>query len=259
MIHREPDGPVTVLRMDDGKVNAIDTELFDELDAALEQEAAAADVGDDAGGRAVVLTGTGRAFSAGVDLFRVLEGGREYLESFLPALTRGLHTLFTFPRPVIAAINGHAVAGGAILACACDARVMARGSGRVGVPELKVGVPYPTLALEVLRFAVGARHLQELVYGGATYAPEEARARGLVDEVVDGEELMDVAMEWARAHAALPPRAFHLTKKALRRPALERWEADAPATDPQVLEQWSAPETFDAIRGYLEATVGRRS
>lgn len=258
MIHQELHGPITVLRMDHGKVNALDSELFDELGAALE-DVAATDGAPDTEGRAVVLTGTGRAFSAGVDLFRVVEGGRGYLESFLPALTRGLLALFTFRQPVIAAINGHAVAGGAILACACDARLMARGSGRIGVPELKVGVPYPRLALEVLRFAVGARHLQELVYGGSTYPPEEARARGLVDEVVDGEKLMDLAMERAGAFAALPARAFHHTKKALRRPALERWEADAPSSDPQVLEMWSAPETLDAIRVYLKATVGRRS
>jgi enoyl-CoA hydratase len=249
---------VTVLRMEHGKVNAVDTELFEELGTALE-EVEAQDGGDESEGtgRAVVLTGSGRAFSAGVDLFRVLEGGRGYLETFLPALTEGLHTLFTFPRPVIAAINGHAIAGGAILACACDGRLMARGSGRVGVPELRVGVPYPTLALEVLRFAVGARHLQELVYRGATYPPEEALARGLVDEVVDAEELMKLAVERARAYAALPARAFRLTKRALRRPVLERWEADAPSTDSRVLDLWSAPETPDAIRAYLEATVGR--
>lgn len=257
MIHRELHGPVTLLRMDHGKVNAVDTELFEELGTALEQVEAAGD-GDDAGGRAVVLTGSGPAFSAGVDLFRVVEGGRRYLEGFLPALTQGLHALFTFPRPMVAAINGHSIAGGAVLACACDARLMARGSGRVGVPELKVGVPYPTLALEVLRFAVGARHLQELVYGGATYPPEEAVARGLVDEVVDGEELTELAVERARAYAALPAEAFRLTKRALRRPALERWEADSPSTDPRVLKMWSAPETLDAIRAYLEATVGRK-
>lgn len=251
MIHREAHGSIVVLRLDHGKVNAIDTELFEDLEKALGE--LSPDRPD-----ALVITGNGRAFSAGVDLFRVRAGGREYLESFLPALTRGLHALFTFPRPVVAAIDGHAVAGGAILACACDARLVARGSIRIGVPELKVGVPYPTLPLEVLRHAVGARNLQEVVYGGATYPPDEAQARGLVDEVVDPDELMERALERARAYGALPADAFRHTKEALRRPALERWERDAPSADPRVLEMWAAPETLAAIGGYLEATIGHK-
>lgn len=254
MIHREAHGPVTVLRLDHGKVHAVDTELFEDLIQAFDELAP----GSDRSPQALVLTGTGKAFSAGVDLFRVVDGGRSYLESFLPALSRGLHRLFTFPRPVVAAINGHAVAGGAILACACDARLMARGSGRIGVPELKVGVPFPSLPLEVLRFAVGARHLQELIYGGATYTPEEGLARGLVDEVVESTELLDRALDRARTYAALPAEAFRMTKEALRRPTLERWRRDAPASDPEVLDRWSDPESLDAIRRYLDATVGRR-
>lgn len=251
MIHREARGSVTLLRLDHGKVHAVDTELFDELIETLDGLE-----GVDSA-RALVVTGTGKAFSAGVDLFRVLDGGRDYLETFLPALSRGLHRLFTFPRPVVAAINGHAIAGGAILACACDARLMARGSGRIGVPELRVGVPFPSMPLEVLRFAVGARHLQELVYGGATYTPEEGLTRGLVDEVVEPEELLDRAFDRANAYAELPGEAFRMTKEALRRPAIERWQRDAPASDPEVLDRWSAPESLHAIRTYLEATLGR--
>lgn len=259
MIHRERHGSIVVLRLDHGKVNAIDTELFEELERALEDLSPdRSDRGAGEGGppEALVLTGNGRAFSAGVDLFRVRKGGREYLESFLPALTRGLHALFTFPRPVIAAIDGHAIAGGAILACACDARLVARSSLRIGVPELKVGVPFPTLPLEVLRYAVGARDLQEVVYGGATYLPDEAKDRGLVDEVVEPGELMGRALERARAYGALPANAFRQTKEALRRPALERWERDAPSADPRVLERWAAPEALAAVGEYLEATIG---
>ena len=103
MIHREIRNQVAVIRLDHGKVNAIDIELF----AALSDELvslASHPV------RAVVLTGTGKAFSAGVDLFRVLEGGKEYLEKFLPAFSIGLETLFLFPKPVVAAVNGHAIA-----------------------------------------------------------------------------------------------------------------------------------------------------
>ena len=134
------DGDVAVLRMQDGKVQALDLELVEALAATLDELAAA----DPA---AVVLTGSGSSFSAGVDLFRVVEGGRDYIEPFLVGLDRCLRGLFTFPRPVVAAINGHAIAGGMVLACACDERLLARGNARLAIPELLVGVAFPAAAL----------------------------------------------------------------------------------------------------------------
>lgn len=250
MIHREQHGAVTVLRIEHGKANALDTELFEDLLEALAQ------LGPAHPG-AVVLTGTGSVFSAGVNLFRVLDGGREYLEVFLPALTRGLEVLFTFPRPVVAALNGHTVAGGAILACACDHRLMAQGSGRIGVPEQRVGIPFPTLALEILRHVSPAAHLQELVCGGRIYTPDEALAWGLVDQVVEPENLLERAVEVAASYAAIPPATFRLTKRQLRRPTLERYEAYAPTFDPEVMEIWSEPQTAEVIRTYLERTLGK--
>lgn len=102
MIHRENRDGVAVLRMEHGKVSAIDFDLLGELSAALDRAS---------GGRAtaVVLTGTGSTFSAGVDLFKVLNGGREYLDRLLPAFTPALRKLFTLQRPIVAAINGHAI------------------------------------------------------------------------------------------------------------------------------------------------------
>jgi hypothetical protein len=91
-----------------------------------------------------VLTGTGSIFSAGVDLFRVLEGGRAYLEQFPPARsTPRFKKLLGFEKPLVAAINGHAIAGGASSPCGADQRFLARGKATYGAPELKVGVPVP--------------------------------------------------------------------------------------------------------------------
>lgn len=250
MIHREDHGRVAVLRMEHGKANALDTELFADLGREL-AAVAAADL------EAVVLTGTGSIFSAGVDLFRVLDGGQAYLEEFLPELSRGLGELFSFPRPVVAAINGHAIAGGYILACACDHRLMAWGPGRVGVPELRVGVPFPTLPLEVLRFAAPKEHLQEMVYTGRTYTAEEALERGLVDGAESHDTLVEHAVGIAGRLGSIPADAFRLTKHTLRRPVLEAWRGAA-ATDREVFEAWAAPATFDIIRSYLDKTVGKR-
>ena len=112
----------------------------------------------------------------------------------------------------MAAINGHAIAGGCVLACAADYRVMAQRTGRIGIPELLVGVPFPTIALEIMRFVAAPQHVQTLLYGGTTFPPESAVERGLVDAMVAPEYLFEHAMHVAETLAALPLAAFMLTK-----------------------------------------------
>jgi enoyl-CoA hydratase len=251
MIHLEQSASIAVLRLDHGKVSALDAELLAALDealAAVERSAA----------RALVLTGTGSSFSAGVDLFRLIDGGPEYVRRFLPLLDAALRRLFLFPRPVVAALNGHAIAGGCILACAGDRRILSEGKARLGVPELRVGVPFPVLALEIMRFAADPRKLQDLIYDGATFNAQEALQRGLVDEVVPGPELMDRAVSAAESLAAIPPGAFALVKRQLREPAMQRVERLARELDAQILAAWCAPEAAQAIRTYLDATIGKR-
>jgi enoyl-CoA hydratase len=249
MIHLETADGIAVLRMEHGKVNALDLELAAGLQSRLgEVEASAA--------RALILTGTGGAFSAGVDLFRVLDGAG-YLREFMPALCAALTAVFRFPRPVVAALNGHAIAGGCILACACDYRVMASGSGRLGVPELPVGVPFPPQAIEILRFALPPAELQPMIYSGRTSPADEALARRLVDEVVEGDALMPRSLEVARQLAATPAASFELTKRTLRAPAFARLDAIPPAIDREVERVWATPEVHAAIRAFLAKTVGR--
>ncbi len=249
MIHREDRDIVTILRMEHGKANAVDTDLFADIDTALDAAEAS---------RGLVLTGTGAIFSAGVDLFRVLEEGTPYLEKFLPALSRTVRRLFTFPRPIVAAVNGHAIAGGCILAAACDYRVMNSEKGQIGVTELRVGVPFPADALGVLRFLLPAHHVQSLVYSGRTLAAAEALEIGLVEETAEADMVLDRACEAARRLAALSVEAFGISKQQIRQPALERMQAQAAETDAQVLEVWSRPETLAGIRAFLSKTVGKK-
>src|SRR5579864_2549295 len=152
-----------------GKANALDTELCQALCGALDD--AAAD-----GAAAVVLTGTGPMFSAGVDLKRVTAGREGYVAAFLPELRRAFTRLAAFELPVVAAINGHAIAGGFILVAAADWAVMAKGPGRAGVTELLVGVPFPAVALELLRLRAGDAQARPLALSGATFCAREALA-----------------------------------------------------------------------------------
>ncbi len=244
MIHREDRDGLAVLRMEHGKANAFDVEFSHDLRQAFEQAHDA---------KAVVLTGTGSIFSAGVDLFRVIDGGAAYIEQFLPAFDGVLAEVFRFERPVIAAMNGHAIAGGCILACACDHRIMASGRGQVGIPELAVGVPFPAFALEIVRFAVPSHHAQEVIYTSKTFGPEESAQRGLVDRVVAPEQVLAAALETASALANVPPDVFALTKRMLRAPALERVAHHGSADS--ITDLWTRPSTIAVIRDYLARTL----
>src|SRR5215472_10797458 len=216
MLERSQHEGILTVRLAHGKASAIDVELLDIL--LRELNGVAEDV------RALILTGTGSIFSAGVDLFRLTQEAAAYVRRFLPLLSRFVRTLFTFPRPVVAAVNGHAIAGGCVIVLSADARLMAEGGGRIGVPELLVGVPFPAAALEVVRFAVPRDKVQSLIYTGRTLPPQEALTAGLVDELVAPDDLLARAGEIAGQLARIPPPVYRLTKQAVRAEAMERIE-----------------------------------
>ena len=247
MIERKDTGGVRILKLAHGKVSAMDLELGEALIAELEDAI-------DPSVRAVIITGSGSSFSAGVDLFRIVKDGPEYGRRFLPVLDGFLHRVLTLPKPAIAAINGHAIAGGCILAAACDHRIMTEGNGRIGIPELAVGVPFPALPLQIMSARLADGALRDLVFSGRTVLIDEAKAMGLIDEKCPSGMLMDRAMEVAQRMAAIPAGAFALTKEAFYTPILERAKSLA-ASNARVVDAWLQPHTYDTIRAYLEKTI----
>jgi enoyl-CoA hydratase len=247
MIERETtDDGIVTLRLAHGKASVMDADFLRAFQTRIAEAEDAA---------AIVITGTGSIFSAGVDLFRLTDGGAEYVRRFVPLLSDFLLQLFTLPVPVVAAANGHAVAGGALTVMASDYRLMAEGGGRIGVPELLVGVPFPASALEIVRYAVAPQHVQPLVLTGRTLLPDEALAWGVVDEVIPAEGLLERAYAVARQLAAVPRETFRLTKQYLRAETLERIARRAPQNDPAAFRVWEDPATHDYIRAYLARTV----
>jgi enoyl-CoA hydratase len=243
---------VAVLRMSNGKANVMDTALSRELADAWRALAA-----DDAV-RAVVVTGTGSIFSAGVDLVTLLEGGEAYLDDFLPALSDMLAGAFRFPKPMVAAVNGHAIAGGCVLACAADRRYMVDGKARIGVPEVLVGVPFPLAGLEIIKFVAAPKQLSTLVFGGGTYLAEEAVRQGFTDEVTTVDDLMPQALAAATRLAAIPPTTFRVTKAELRHDGLARIDHDMDTSDKEVRAIWASDECRAAIGRYVEQTLGKK-
>jgi len=247
MIDLKSENGIALLTMKHGKANALDIEFCDALTKCFHELRTSE-------ARAVVLTGQGSIFSAGVDLIRLSAGGADYVREFLPALHRMFAAVFFLPKPVVAAINGHAIAGGCVLACCADRRIMAGGGGRTGVTEILVGVPFPALAFEIMQAAAG-RHVAEVVIGGATYEPQAALSHGLIDEIAAAETLMPDALAAAQKLAALSPAAFSQPKKQLRQGAHERVEKNGPAADAIATDIWASPETLGYIRDYVSRTL----
>src|SRR5262249_19878131 len=243
MIHIEREGAVSVLRIEHGKVQAMDLELMTAFSETLDELRSLRP-------GAVILTGTGSAFSAGVDLPRLLEGGTDYVKKFVPTLCDCIQKLFAFPRPVIAAVNVHAICGGCIPVCVSAYRIMAEGSGRLGFPELLVGVVFPPIVLEVLRFALPKEHLQELVFLGQTYTAEKALILGLLDEIVKADGMLERAKEVADRLASAPVSAFESCKLQLRQPFIERAARFNAEASRRLLAQWCSADTHAIVRAY---------
>ncbi|MCU4186027.1 enoyl-CoA hydratase/isomerase family protein [Acidiferrimicrobium sp. IK] len=247
MIDVERHGRVALLRMDHGKVNAMDVELLVALASAL-ADLEAEDVG------AAVLTGNARVFSAGVDLRRYVEGGPEYVDALLPALSDAFLAVVRARFPVVAAVNGAAIAGGAVLAASCDRRLLAT-DARIGASELLVGVPFPVAAIEILAARCG-RRTGEAVWTGRLWTDDAAVAAGLADEVVDAGSLEAAALDAAGALAAMPSEVTAMTKAYLWSSVLER-VAERRAIDDAVRERWAATDTLERVAAYLETTTRR--
>lgn len=244
----EVDG-IAVLTLARPPVNALDVELCTAVAEGLRGPRVD-------GARAVVLTGAGRVFSAGVDLRSVVSGGAEYPRRLLPALTDMFRMAFTLPVPLVAAVNGHAIAGGCVLAACADVVLMSE--GRIGLPEVRVGVPFPRAAIEVVRQAVGDVGARRLMLGAETVVPAaEAVALGLVARVVAAADLHAAALTAAGELAdRMPADTFAHTKRQLQRDAVARMDAHADE-DTDATELWVERVRDGQIAGYLQAVTGR--
>ncbi|MFL5424708.1 MAG: enoyl-CoA hydratase/isomerase family protein, partial [Myxococcales bacterium] len=240
---------VAILRMDFGKANAIGDAFLQKMSALLEEVAARK-------ARALVLTGDGRIFCAGLDLPALLDRGAEEIGAFVDRFSTFMLRVFELPIPVVAAIDGHAVAGGCVLALQTDFRVMS--AGTIGLNEVRIGVGLPAVVLETLRLQVSPSSLRTIALEGRLFEPDAALAIGLVDEVVPPDRLMSRAMDKARDLASVPPVAFARIKQSLRAQVAEAARRGA-ASDKKVWATgFASPETQTILREVVERLRRKR-
>jgi enoyl-CoA hydratase/carnithine racemase len=225
-----------------GKVNALNRAVVAELRSRLEE------LDGDPMIRAVVLTGRGPFFSFGFDVPEFLDVPREKFTAYLTAFAGLLSYLFLYPKPLVAALNGHAIAGGCMLALACDRRIMATGKAKCSLNEISFGSSVFAGSTEMLRFWVGSATATKVLYSAAMYTAEEARSLGLVDEVQPEETVLDRAMNVAADLASRPAMAFASIKRLLRRPVIEEIRRREEESIREFVEIWYSPGTRTKLR-----------
>jgi enoyl-CoA hydratase len=234
-----------VLTLASDKVNALDREVLDEVIACVDLCEQDPDIG------ALIVTGAGSLFSAGVNVKDVLEHDKAHTRELLSALRTAIVALFRCSKPTVAAINGSAIAGGCLLACACDQRLIAE-DARIGVTELRVGVAFPTFAIELLKHACGP-FAEQLMFDARLLDADEARRFGLAHQRLPRSELDAAALSAAEQLASFDPRAFALAKASIRRAALSAMDDEGGRLlDRQVSDHWQDDGTRANLEGLLK-------
>jgi enoyl-CoA hydratase len=200
-----------------------------------------------------VLTGTGHFFSAGLDLKVVPGYSRGDQREMILALGRLVGRLYATPCPTVAAVNGHAVAAGTLLALACDYRIGPLGDYRFGLTGARVGIPYPAAAQAVIESELDPATRRILVLGAIQLGPEEAARRGILDEICPADRVMDRAIAVARERAALPADAYGKIKRQLRAAALQRIRDANEGGDDPFLESWLTVDSASASAEALDS------
>jgi len=236
-VHLNIQQGIATVRLERGKVNALNEQVVDELSSCLRELGTNPAVGG------ILLTGTGKFFSFGFDIPAFIGTSKEDFTAYLRKFTALYRELFAHPRPVVAALNGHTVAGGCMLASACDVRVMVKENARIGLNEIGFGSSLFAGSLELLRFWVGDRRAQEVVYGGELYGAEQALSLGLVDATSSAGELLDESRRRLEALAAKPAPAFRSIKRAVRQPVLEAMQRREDASIREFVDIWYSAET----------------
>jgi enoyl-CoA hydratase len=235
----EQHGPITVIRLNRPPANAFSLELGREFEAAFDASAV-----NEA--RALVLTGTGHFFSGGLDLKVVPTYSREEQGDFLRILNRAIGRLYACPIPVVAAINGHAIAGAFVLALATDYRVGPAGTAQFGLTEARVGIPFPAVPMIVLHAELAPQDVRYTTLYARNFGPDEAYRRGVLDELQPPEAVVERAIEVACDMASMPADSYRRVKQQVRRVALAQIE-DAVSRDADpMLAGWLSPEARSA-------------
>ena len=246
-IRIERQGRLAVLRLDKARGNAIDETFVGELAQAVDEVARETAV------QGVLLASAHpKLFCPGLDLVSLVEYDRASLDRFMKSFGEAALALYGLAKPVVAAISGHAVAGGCVLALTADHRILRRGA-QIGLNEVRVGVPLPWTVALLLRASIAPSALSRVALLGNNFTDDEAVALGLVHEVREADGFEAGCLARLEEFAERDPRALSITKTYLRASVLQEMRAQEDARRPDFLDAWFSPEGQKRIRSAVES------
>jgi 3,2-trans-enoyl-CoA isomerase len=203
---------------------------------------------DDHEVKAVIITGAGKFFSFGFDIPEFLRYTKVDFVRYLTKFTDFYTFLFLYPKPVVAALNGHTIAGGCMIAIACDYRIMVSGKAKIALNEINFGSSLFAGSVEMMKLLLGQRKAEEAAYSGAMYAAEEAYQRGLIDRISTEEALESDARNVALMYASRDGVAFKSIKNLLRKSAAEDMRRRERDSIREFVDIWYSESTWKTLQ-----------
>ena len=241
-LHVSRDGEIATAILSRGKVNALNEPMVEEITRSFE------DLATDNEVKSIIFTGSGKFFSFGFDVPEFLNYSKSDFIRYLEKFTNFYTYLFLFPKPIVAALNGHTIAGGCMLATACDFRLMVTGKAKISLNEITFGSPVLAGSVEMLRYCVGSRNAQSILYSGAMYSAEEACQLGLVEQVSSEDALAEDARKVAQEFAQKDSSVFKSIKHLLRKPASEEMIKREKDAILEFVDIWYSEQTWENLK-----------
>jgi enoyl-CoA hydratase/carnithine racemase len=244
---------VAIVRFNRPKVNAINRAMTEELNETFANLAEAEQV------EAAILVGRGNVFSAGLDLFEIFDYDEEAFDRFWASFHRAIVQMLGFPKPLVAAVNGHAPAGGCVFAMCCDHRVMADGEFHIGLNEVPVGIVMPNALVELTKWRVGPTKAEHMLLNGSLMTAKEAHALGLVEDYCPQAEVEIWAETRVTKWLGMHRDAWRKTKAALRKPLLETLDMTTNEGYGAMIREWWSADGRAAIGKTIKEIAERKT
>lgn len=247
----EAEKEVVIVKMNSNKLNLMDDGFFDDLNNAFDA------IEKDFSDRPVVLTSAVNVFSAGLDIKRCYDlfqnGDMEEVSLWFENFRDSLLRVFSFSQPLIGAVNGHAIAGGLILALCCDIRIAATGNAKFGLNEIKVGFPLPATLAEIIKHSLGTKTAEELIFRSELVGPQDGHGYGLFHELAESENLTETAVEYAGEYTGLASiDSYSFAKKALRSEVTERIYGPSMELDEEIPDLLVTQGILDSLKKVID-------
>lgn len=243
MLKLERDADVAVVNIGRDVINAINNDMVNDLASLINK------LKHDSTVKAIVITSSStKFFSIGLDIPELYDLPEQKFRVFYRMFNRLCRDILTLNKPTVAAISGHAVGGGCMVALCCDYRYIADGNCKIGLTEVKLGAPVPYLADCVLRTIVGQRNARIIMEGGDLYLPADSLSLGIVDGLYQPDDLLSHAVSKARDIGSLPQKAWLHIKQNRVESVEERYRMFGESKEDAFIEAWYSPDARTLLK-----------